>query len=79
MALPFAGPPCFPTMNSSTKTSTSARRGIFPDQDQAVRWLADQGIGDTERLLPGDAWDAETRTKEVAPEWAGFSFDDGFT
>ena len=79
MALPFAGPPCFLDDELFYQTSTSARSGIFPDQDQAVRWLADQGIGDTERLLPGDAWDAGDATKEVAPEWAGFSFDDGFT
>ena len=77
MALPFAGPPCFLDDELFYQNVHLGEEGIFPDQDQAVRWLADQGIGDTERLLPGDAWDAETRTKEVAPEWAGFSFDDG--
>ncbi|HEU4915979.1 MAG TPA: MBL fold metallo-hydrolase [Acidimicrobiia bacterium] len=77
IAMPFAGPPCFLDEDLFLHNVHLGEEGIFPDQDQAIRWLADRGIGETVRLLPGDVWDADTRTKEPTLEWENFSFDGG--
>ncbi len=75
VALPFAGPPCFLDPNLF-RHNAEIDGGIFPDQQQAADWLAGRGITNTVVLLPGDAWDLDTRKKEADPVWNGFSFAD---
>lgn len=73
--IPFAGPPCFldPELMRHNAEMTG---GIFPDQQQAVDWLAGRGVPNAVVLLPGDGWDADARVKECDPTWDGFSFAD---
>lgn len=76
-AVPFAGPPAFldPALFQHNR---QMERGIFPDQAQVAAWLADRHAP-CPVLLPGDAWDAQARSKDADPVWTGFSFDDRWT
>lgn len=71
--LPFAGPPCFldPDLSQFNEEMVS---GIFPDQQQVVTWLQDQGITNTLVMLPGDRWNLDTQTQTGDPQWTDFKF-----
>ena len=75
VVLPFAGPPCFLDPDLFHHNN-EIEAGIFPDQQQVADWLAQRGVRNTVVLLPGDAWDLETRTKDVDPAWSGFMLAD---
>jgi UDP-MurNAc hydroxylase len=72
-AIPFAGPPCFLDPELA-QFNAEMEDGIFPDQQQVVDWLAEQGLKDIPILLPGDRWNTDTQTKESDPIWNDFSF-----
>jgi UDP-MurNAc hydroxylase len=74
-SIPFAGPPCFldPML---FRYNAEMDGGIFPDQRQVADWLTACGVNDAIVLLPGDAWDADGRTKQSDPLWDGFAFED---
>ncbi|GAC1366223.1 MAG: hypothetical protein NVSMB32_10340 [Actinomycetota bacterium] len=74
VSVPFAGPPCF-LDQALFDHNREMEQGIFPDQQQAVDWLSARGIQSV-TLLPGDAWDAQARTKDPDPAWRDFSFAD---
>ncbi len=75
VAVPFAGPPCFldPELVAHNDEMDG---GVFPDQEQAVDWLRQDGLGNIEVMLPGDAWDTALAGKDADPHWRGFSFAD---
>jgi UDP-MurNAc hydroxylase len=72
-AIPFAGPPCFLDPELA-QFNAEMEGGIFPDQQQVVDWLAEQGFKNILILLPGDHWDVNTCTKDFDPFWKDFSF-----
>jgi UDP-MurNAc hydroxylase len=74
-ALPFAGPPCFldPALFAH---NAEMETGIFPDQQQVADWLRTRSIDNAVVLLPGDAWDLESRRKDGDHTWDGFSLSD---
>lgn len=74
-AIPFAGPPCFLDPELA-QFNAEMEDGIFPDQQQVVDWLAEQGFKNTSILLPSDSWDVTSRTKDCDPIWNDFSFAD---
>ncbi len=73
MVLPFAGPPCFldPELSQFNQEMES---GIFPDQQQVVAWLREQGIENALVMLPGDRWNLEHQTQSYDPQWKDFEF-----
>jgi UDP-MurNAc hydroxylase len=75
VGLPFAGPPAFldPEL---FQYNSEMENGIFPDQQQVIDWLKGRKIENTVLLLPGDAWDIESKAKDPDPFWNGFSFED---
>jgi UDP-MurNAc hydroxylase len=68
---PFAGPPCFldPEL---MMLNAEMRTGIFPDQRQVAEWLVSRGINNVVVLLPGEAWDADSRMAVRDDRWGGF-------
>jgi UDP-MurNAc hydroxylase len=72
-AIPFAGPAAFldPALFHH---NAQMEGGIFPDQSQVTDWLVQRGHRNSVLLLPGDAWDADARERELDPMWFGFSF-----
>jgi UDP-MurNAc hydroxylase len=75
MTVPFAGPPCFLDPELA-QFNAEMDNGIFPDPQQVVDWLAEQGCKNTTILLPGDSWDTASQTRQADPVWDGFSFRD---
>ncbi|MBE9011014.1 Rieske 2Fe-2S domain-containing protein, partial [Pseudanabaenaceae cyanobacterium LEGE 13415] len=75
VAVPFAGPPCF-LDRELQQYNSEMQDGIFPDPQQIIDWLTEQGYTQTELLLPGDAWNTVTRTKTSDSAWKDFSFRD---
>ena len=73
-ALPFAGPPAF-LDPEIFRHNSHQEGGIFPDQSEVARWLAERGHP-CEVLLPGDRWDVHDRVREPDPVWSGFRFED---
>lgn len=71
--IPCAGPPCF-LDSELTWANTQIEAGIFPDQQQVVDWLRQEGIKNTMILLPGDAFDVTTNQKTADPIWDDFHF-----
>lgn len=71
MVLPFAGPPCFldPELSQFNQEMES---GIFPDQQQVVTWLQEQGVENSQMMLPGDCWDLDRQTLSHDPHWNDF-------
>jgi UDP-MurNAc hydroxylase len=75
VAIPFAGPPCF--LDDDLRShNTEMQDGIFPDLQQVIGWLTEQGFTQTQLLLPGDRWNLTTRSKTADPTWQNFSFHD---
>jgi UDP-MurNAc hydroxylase len=74
-AAPIAGPPAFLDPDLFPYNA-EMEAGIFPDQQQVADWLADKGIANNVVLLPGDAWDIDSRTRHPDAHWQGFSFAD---
>ncbi|MBW4688334.1 MAG: MBL fold metallo-hydrolase [Komarekiella atlantica HA4396-MV6] len=74
-AIPFAGPPCFLDPELAWANS-EIEDGIFPDQQQVVNWLHQQGVNNTMILLPGDVFDVIQQSKQPDPFWGDFSFSD---
>lgn len=77
-AIPFAGPPCFLDPELA-QFNAEMEGGIFPDQQQVIDWLAEQGFDKIPLLLPGDRWDITTCTKDSDPTWNDFSFADRYS
>ncbi len=75
VGIPSAGPPCF-LAPDLVAHNAEMRDGIFPDQQQLTDWLATEGVRNVALLLPGDAWDAATRTRDADPRWRDFAFGD---
>ena len=71
--IPCAGPPCFldPEL---TWANAELENGIFPDQQQVLDWLEQQGIKNTVILLPGDAIDVTANEKVADSIWDDFHF-----
>lgn len=75
VAVPFAGPPCFLDADLQSHNA-EMEDGIFPDPQQVIDWLAQQGLTQTEQLLPGDRWNLTARAKSADPVWQGFDWND---
>lgn len=75
ISIPFAGPPAFLDEELFWVNDQMGPDGIFPDQQQALDWLAAHDAGPAELLLPGDVWDHDQRRRIPNPEWETFSFD----
>lgn len=58
VVVPFAGPPCFLDPELSGHNRQLGPEGIFPEQSQAVDWLALRGMPNAVTLLPGEGWNA---------------------
>lgn len=77
VALPYAGPPCFLDPVLRHHNDSMREPGIFPDQAQALAFLAERlpaqaAVG----LLPGDRLDVATGRVDPDERWAGFSYGD---
>lgn len=75
VAVPFAGPPCFLDPELAVHNG-QMDGGIFPDQSEALEWLAAHGVDNTELLLPGDRWDLDARRRHPHARSIGFDFGD---
>ncbi|WP_112238779.1 MBL fold metallo-hydrolase [Kribbella monticola] len=78
LVMPYAGPPCFLDDDLFDLNSGLRPGGIFPDQGEALAWLADRlpeqpGVC----LLPGDQVDLGSLAVTRDPQWQGFSLDAG--
>jgi UDP-MurNAc hydroxylase len=73
VAVPFAGPPCFldPALAVHNQEMDE---GIFPDLATVAAWLQPRVRARVEVLLPGDAWDLTTTTREPEPSWHDFDW-----
>lgn len=71
VGLPFAGPPCFldPAL---FKHNSEMAYGIFPDQEQVKRYLAQKKLNNVIILLPGDSWNITEEKKKNDPQWKNF-------
>ncbi len=76
VTIPFAGPPAFLDDELRWVNDQMGPEGIFPDQAQALDWLATEIEGRAELFLPGDEWDHDARQRRAHPQWEGFRFDD---
>lgn len=76
IGIPFGGPPAFLDPELFALNAEQEGAGCLPDPQQVADWLAGRGITSTEVLLPGDAWDTESRSKTPDPHGDGFSFAD---
>lgn len=78
LAVPFAGPPCFLDDDLYEFNASLLEPGIFPDGDQARRWLAEhlpqQRWAD---FRPGDVLDLDTGEVHLDPVSSTFSYTDG--
>lgn len=78
LVMPYAGPPCFLDDDLFELNSGLRPGGIFPDQGEALEWLAERipqqpGVC----LLPGDQVDLGTLSVRRDPTWNGFSLAAG--
>jgi L-ascorbate metabolism protein UlaG (beta-lactamase superfamily)/nitrite reductase/ring-hydroxylating ferredoxin subunit len=78
LVMPYAGPPCFLDDDLFDLNSGLRPGGIFPDQGEALAWLADRlpeqpGVC----LLPGDRVDLASLEVTRDPQWQDFSLDAG--
>lgn len=78
LVMPYAGPPCFLDEDLFDLNSGLEPGGIFPDQGEALAWLADRlpeqpGVC----LLPGDRVELGTLAVTRDPQWQDFSLDAG--
>ncbi|TDW95435.1 UDP-MurNAc hydroxylase [Kribbella pratensis] len=78
LVMPYAGPPCFLDDDLFELNSGLHPGGIFPDQGEAVAWLADRiPEQDAVCLLPGDRILLEDLSVVRDPHWNGFALDAG--
>ncbi|HEY4569266.1 MAG TPA: Rieske 2Fe-2S domain-containing protein, partial [Kribbella sp.] len=78
LVMPYAGPPCFLDDELFELNSGLRPGGIFPDQGEALAWLADRiptqhGVC----LLPGDRILLQDLSVIRDPHWSGFALDAG--
>lgn len=78
LVMPYAGPPCFLDDELFELNSGLQPGGIFPDQGEALAWLAERlpeqpGVC----LLPGDRVELGGLEVSRDPHWQGFSLDAG--
>lgn len=78
LVMPYAGPPCFLDDDLFELNSGLQPGGIFPDQGEALAWLAERlpeqpGVC----LLPGDRVELGGLEVDRDPHWQGFSLDAG--
>jgi UDP-MurNAc hydroxylase len=78
LVMPYAGPPCFLDDDLFELNSGLRPGGIFPDQGEALAWLAERlpqqpGVC----LLPGDAVGLGDLEVFRDPHWQGFSLEAG--
>ncbi|HZX05375.1 MBL fold metallo-hydrolase [Kribbella sp.] len=78
LVMPYAGPPCFLDDDLFELNSGLRPGGIFPDQDEALSWLADR-IPDQRGacLLPGDRIRLDDLEVVRDPHWKDFALDAG--
>ncbi|GAA3121560.1 UDP-MurNAc hydroxylase [Kribbella aluminosa] len=78
LVMPYAGPPCFLDDDLFELNSGLQPGGIFPDQGEALAWLADR-IPDQRGvcLLPGDRIRLDDLEVVRDPHWNGFALDAG--
>ncbi|NUR97480.1 MAG: MBL fold metallo-hydrolase [Kribbellaceae bacterium] len=78
LVMPYAGPPCFLDDDLFELNSGLRPGGIFPDQDEALKWLADR-IPDQPGvcLLPGDRIRLDDLGVVRDPHWKDFRLDAG--
>jgi L-ascorbate metabolism protein UlaG (beta-lactamase superfamily) len=76
MVMPYAGPPCFLDDDLFELNSRLRPGGIFPDQDEALAWLAERLPEQAGAyLLPGDRIDLAGLDVLRDAHWDGFSLD----
>ena len=76
--MPYAGPPCFLDDDLFELNSGLHPGGIFPDQGEALAWLADRlPTQPGACLLPGDRIALDRLEVIRDPHWDGFSLDSG--
>jgi len=74
--MPYAGPPCFLDDELFELNSRLRPDDIFPDQDEALRWLVDHLPKQTcDYLLPGDVIHLPDHRIDRDPQWDGFTLD----
>jgi len=78
LVMPYAGPPCFLDDELFELNSGLRPGGIFPDQGEALAWLADR-IPDQRGvcLLPGDQIRLDDLTVVRDAHWKDFALDAG--
>lgn len=80
VVVPYAGPPCFLDPDLARHNGALVEPGLFPDQEQAARWLAQAVPQVTVRsLLPGDVLEVGSGAEPgltTDPHWSGFSYGD---
>ena len=78
LVMPYAGPPCFLDDDLFELNSGLRPGGIFPDQGEALAWLADRlPTQPGACLLPGDRIALDRLEVIRDPHWDGFSLDSG--
>ena len=78
LVMPYAGPPCFLDDDLFELNSGLHPGGIFPDQGEALAWLADRlPTQPGACLLPGDRIALDRLEVIRDPHWDGFSLDSG--
>ena len=78
LVMPYAGPPCFLDDDLFELNSGLNPGGIFPDQGEALAWLAERiPTQDGVYLLPGDRIVLRDLSVVRDPHWTDFSLDAG--
>jgi UDP-MurNAc hydroxylase len=78
LVMPYAGPPCFLDDELFELNGGLQPGGIFPDQAEALAWLADRLPGQAGVcLLPGDRVRLRDLSVVRDPHWTGFALDAG--
>ncbi|MFG1911998.1 MBL fold metallo-hydrolase [Kribbella sp. NPDC048928] len=78
LVMPYAGPPCFLDDELFELNSGLRPGGIFPDQGEALAWLADRIPTQAGAcLLPGDRILLDDLSVVRDQHWAGFALDAG--
>ena len=78
LVMPYAGPPCFLDDDLFELNSGLRPGGIFPDQSEALAWLAERIPSQAGAcLLPGDRIRLDDLSVVRDPHWSGFTLDAG--
>ncbi len=74
--MPYAGPPCFLDEELFELNSRLQPDDIFPDQDEALRWLRERLPNQPSNyLLPGDKFYLDDHRIDRDPHWDRFRLD----